>query len=131
MNERTTISRRSEGGELEVRGCCILYDRPLTHARIGIPSHDSYVPGADVISPTMSETLAPELIALLKGYDRNMQWAVTNQEALAAHRTKFVAVADGQVIDVEASKAPLREKYHDRPEVYITFVAPKGLRWVL
>jgi len=79
----------------------------------------------------MTETLPAELIALLKGYDRNMQWAVTNQPKLDPHRSKFVAVADGQIIDVNGDETVLRKKYRDRPEVYITFVAPKGLRWVL
>ena len=76
--------------------------------------------------------VAPEaLIERLRKFDANARWANEHVADLAKHEGLYVAIDGRKVLGVSKSAQDLRKRFADRPDLYVTFVSPPGLAWLL
>lgn len=60
-----------------------------------------------------------------------MKWARAHDRELTVHEGKFVAVAEAQILGEADDPAELHRRFSDKKGLYVTYVAPPGLAWVL
>ena len=79
----------------------------------------------------MAPEVSAEAVEAFRKYQSNVRWARSNDQKLERYAGKFVAVANGQVLESADTSQALESKYHDVPGVYVAVVVRRGLRWVL
>jgi hypothetical protein len=79
----------------------------------------------------MSTEVSADTIKSFQSYQSNLKWAKENGRKLERYAGKYVAVANGRILDSAQSGAELETKYKDVPGVYVAVVVRRGLRWVL
>lgn len=75
-------------------------------------------------------TPPPEFFETLRKFDANARWAIEHQGEILPHEGRYVAIDDRRLLDVSDDGEELREKYADRPALYVTFVYPPGMAWL-
>lgn len=79
----------------------------------------------------MSASLSADVLTLFEAYQRNLNWAKQHDRELDEYEDKFVAVDDGQVIAAGKTHAAVSNRVRAHPAAYITYVARRGLVWLL
>lgn len=79
----------------------------------------------------MAATDTAAALESLKRYRDNLVWAKQNRESLERYAGKFVAVAQGKVLDASEDRGELETRYSTVPGVYIAAVVKRGTRWIL
>ena len=82
-----------------------------------------------MVTATLTEE--QRLIADLNEFQRNAKWFSENRRFLQEHLDQYVAVDHQQVVGVEFDPRVLNLRFEGRREVYITWVGPPDLLWVL
>jgi len=71
------------------------------------------------------------LLESLRRFDANARWAHANHKKLRKYVNRCLAVDGGRIVGVANDIGALHRRFARRKEVYITFVWPEGLAWVL
>jgi len=78
------------------------------------------------------QTAVPEgLVEQLRRFDANARWANLHEWGLQRYKGRFVAVDGEELIGVADSEADLRMRFPGRPALYVAFVSPPELDWIL
>ncbi|HKZ59139.1 MAG TPA: DUF5678 domain-containing protein [Candidatus Thermoplasmatota archaeon] len=70
------------------------------------------------------------LEALLK-FRRNHKWALEHSDKLRKYLDRFVAIDDGRILDVSDDEDEIYRKYGKSHGVYIHYVWPPDLVWMV
>jgi len=79
----------------------------------------------------VSTQVSADAIEAFRSYQDNLRWAKENGRKLERFAGKYVAVANGRVLEAAKTAAELEAKYNNVPGVYIAVVVRRGLRWIL
>ncbi len=82
-----------------------------------------------MVTATVSEEEL--LTADLQEFKRNVVWFIENRRNLQEHLDHYVAVDRQKVVGVAWDPYVLNRRFAGRREVYITWVGPPDLLWVL
>lgn len=76
-------------------------------------------------------TLPATAIEALHAFDANLAWAKAHSHEITKHRERYVAVLDGQLVGVADSDEELRVRFPGRQDLYVAFVPPADVAWVV
>jgi hypothetical protein len=80
---------------------------------------------------TVTLSAEQRLIADLKEFERNAIWAMENRRNLQEYLDQYIAVKDQKLVGVADDPMVLYRRFAAHREVYITWVGPPDLLWVL
>ncbi len=81
----------------------------------------------------MARKSAPrdEVLEALLKFSRNHQWALDHPEKFRKYVDRFVAVDDGRILEVSDDEHEIYRKYGRSHGVYIHYVSPPDLVWMV
>lgn len=68
--------------------------------------------------------------ALLK-FDRNVKWALRHPEKFRHYVDRFVVIDEQRILEVSDHEGEIYRKYRGRHGVYIHYVPPPDLVWMV